>query len=301
MEKIFGGWDKVPSNLKSKTELKKLGLEPTTGADFQVWNSYNWIPIYDISKTTPILPPTIEEKLALSVTRKIARQDKKDRTCSNCFAIVKYRASIIESLCPDCREEKELNEWLRDTSAQALVIFQNWFKNKQEYIILDTETTGLDCDAEIVEIGICNMDGHVLFESLVKPLRSIPSEVTEIHGIDDAMVFNSPSWPKVWAKIQPLLHNKTILIYNSQFDSGMIRNDCARHDLPIPDLTTECIMQTYAELQGSYSHYHKNHTWISLKDAIYGLDIQQIAHRAVGDCIACAELIRRIAKVRMNV
>ncbi|MEZ4497878.1 MAG: exonuclease domain-containing protein [Thermomicrobiales bacterium] len=44
-------------------------------------------------------------------------------------------------------------------------------------IYLDTETTGLDRTAEIIDIALVTNDGAVLFNTLVKPVRPIPSEI----------------------------------------------------------------------------------------------------------------------------
>ncbi|ELA9868094.1 3'-5' exonuclease, partial [Vibrio parahaemolyticus] len=56
----------------------------------------------------------------------------------------------------------------------------------QNAIILDTETTGLDSQAEIVEFtAICAHTGKVIVNELVKPTCSIPAEATAIHGITD--------------------------------------------------------------------------------------------------------------------
>ncbi len=68
---------------------------------------------------------------------------------------------------------------------------------QEEWVILDTETTGL-YDAEIVEIAIINHCGEMLRATLIKPSISIPAEVTEIHGISDAMVADAPTFPEVY-------------------------------------------------------------------------------------------------------
>jgi len=44
----------------------------------------------------------------------------------------------------------------------------------QKPVYIDTETTGLEKDDEVVEISIINFDGSLLFTSLVKPTQSIP-------------------------------------------------------------------------------------------------------------------------------
>ncbi|HHQ4784521.1 TPA: hypothetical protein ACSPZU_004090, partial [Aeromonas veronii] len=56
---------------------------------------------------------------------------------------------------------------------QASVMASNWLLNCN---ILDTETTGLDDQAEIVEISIIDQLGKVVFDSLVKPQKPIPAE-----------------------------------------------------------------------------------------------------------------------------
>ena len=45
-------------------------------------------------------------------------------------------------------------------------------------VYLDTETTGLDEQSEIVEISLIDSDGSVLLDTLVKPLERIPAGAT---------------------------------------------------------------------------------------------------------------------------
>ena len=42
-----------------------------------------------------------------------------------------------------------------------------------DFVVLDTETTGLDSRAEIVEISIIDKHGNTLFDSLIKPKNPI--------------------------------------------------------------------------------------------------------------------------------
>jgi len=46
----------------------------------------------------------------------------------------------------------------------------------RDFVILDTETTGLYDDDEIVSIAIINSDGQTLLNQLVKPVRPIPAD-----------------------------------------------------------------------------------------------------------------------------
>ncbi len=65
----------------------------------------------------------------------------------------------------------------------------------QKPVYIDTETTGLDKDAEVIEISIVDWDGSVLFTSLVKPPRAIPLDAQRVHHIKDADFASAPAWP----------------------------------------------------------------------------------------------------------
>ncbi len=68
---------------------------------------------------------------------------------------------------------------------------QGWLHDQA--LFLDTETTGLDDQAEIVEIAIADHTGQPVFESLVKPVVPITPHLTAIHGIDNDMVADAPT------------------------------------------------------------------------------------------------------------
>lgn len=84
-------------------------------------------------------------------------------------------------------------------------------------IIIDTETTGLGSDAEIVEFtAICADSGKVIVNELVKPTCSIPADATAIHGITNEDVKDAPDFHLVFSNyFLPLLNGRPIIIYNS--------------------------------------------------------------------------------------
>ncbi|MBQ7025812.1 MAG: 3'-5' exonuclease, partial [Peptococcaceae bacterium] len=59
---------------------------------------------------------------------------------------------------------------------------------KLSFVCVDTETTGLDDSAEIIEIGMVKViDGIVAdrYSQLIRPYRPIPEEITQLTGIDN--------------------------------------------------------------------------------------------------------------------
>ena len=72
-------------------------------------------------------------------------------------------------------------------------------------VVIDTETTGLDPrKARVIELAGVRLAGGKLagdgsFRQLLRPGgETIPAETTRIHGIDDAMVAQSPLFADVW-------------------------------------------------------------------------------------------------------
>src|SRR5210317_1240920 len=95
------------------------------------------------------------------------------------------------------------------------------------FCILDTETTGLDDNAEIVEIALIDKEGRTLINQLVKPTQPIPNEVIGIHGITDDEVKKAPTFKTVWPKVRKLLKDyQPITIYNADVDTRMLTQSC---------------------------------------------------------------------------
>lgn len=136
---------------------------------------------------------------------------------------------------------------------------------KNNWVILDTETTGL-YDAEIVEIAVIDRLGEILLDTLVKPSIPIPAEATEIHGITDEIVADAPSFPEVYPRIDAALKDKRILIYNAEFDIKILNYCCHLHNLPILKLKkrSECLMEWAAQWGGDWSYYYKDYKYFPL-------------------------------------
>lgn len=139
---------------------------------------------------------------------------------------------------------------------------------------LDTETTGLGPDAEIVEIALVDFEGASLFESLVRPKKPIPPDATALHGITTAMVAGAPDWRNVWQDLEPILAGLTearrpVAIYNAEFDLRMMRLAHRQASLAwtLPPEQFTCLMELYAEYRGDWNPIRRSYRWHSLEAA----------------------------------
>ena len=128
---------------------------------------------------------------------------------------------------------------------------RRWLESRP--VFLDTETTGLTDQSEIVEISILDTNGEVLLDSLVRPRRSIPPDAVRIHGIRDEMVANAPSWLLVWPQVEAILQGRAVGIYNADFDLRMFRQTHRLSGLPwrAPEMQPFCIMRLYSDFRGT--------------------------------------------------
>jgi DNA polymerase III subunit epsilon len=168
-------------------------------------------------------------------------------------------------------------------------------------LYLDTETTGLGPDAEIVQIAIIDDTGRTLLDTLVKPTQPIPPEATRIHGITTAQTDCAPTWADLWPKVQEITQLRAVIIYNADFDARLMQQSAAAHQLtacPQHNATLYCAMQLYADFWGDWSERHGTNTWQPLARACYqqGVSLANVeTHSAAGDCEATRRLIHKLA------
>lgn len=170
------------------------------------------------------------------------------------------------------------------------------------YVILDTETTGLGNDAEICQIAIIDSAGNTLLDTLVKPRRPIPTDATRIHGINNADVKDATDWLNLNEQVWQLIHDKTVIVYNADYDFRLLaQSEKACQPLALSDWHTikrECAMLKFAEIYGDWNDYRGNYRWQKLDTAAryYNIPVSN-AHTALGDCLMTLAVCKAIAGV----
>jgi len=180
---------------------------------------------------------------------------------------------------------------------------RRWSKrlNRADVLILDTETTGLGRRAEIVEIGIVDTTGCVVYDALVMPKGRIPRDASEVHGITRQTLRDAGAkpWPEHHQAVMDLLRAaKMIVVYNAEYDARLIVQTVERHGLTLPRRLPEweCAMLAYAEHRGVRGN-HGDYRWYKLQSAVRyeGFKVPGKAHRATTDCLATLEIVRVLA------
>ena len=96
-----------------------------------------------------------------------------------------------------------------------------------DFISLDLETTGLNISKdEIIEISAIHFKNGEIFDeftTLLKPLRAIPKKITEITGITDSLVSDSPIIEEIFDDFLNFIDGHIIVAHNIDFDIGFIK------------------------------------------------------------------------------
>ncbi|TAK34836.1 MAG: 3'-5' exonuclease [Chloroflexota bacterium] len=178
------------------------------------------------------------------------------------------------------RDREAAQRW-----ARALLARSDW-------VVLDTETTGLDGRDEVIQIAIVADDRSVLMDTLVRPQSRIPARATAIHGITDDMVAHAPTFPEIFPQLAAILEGKLAICYNAAFDSRLLQQTAARNKIGWPSVQWDCAMEQYARYFGQWSERNRSYQWQKLPRS---KEYEHEKHQAIHDCLATLDLIRSMA------
>ena len=109
-------------------------------------------------------------------------------------------------------------------------------KQKKMIVVFDIETTGLSITQDrIVEISMRKLESTGKLDTLINPGRKIPQEVIAIHGIDDSMVAEAPTFQKMAREIYDFMHDCDLAGHNiKRFDLPFLMEEFNRVGLVFP-------------------------------------------------------------------
>ena len=161
--------------------------------------------------------------------------------------------------------------------------------------VIDFETTGLSpaMGDRATEVAIVLVQGGRVvdrFQSLMNAGVHIPSFITQLTGISNAMVASAPGAAQVMAEASRFVGSAPLVAHNASFDRKFWIGELARLGLPAPQ-PFACTMLVSRRLYPQAP----NHKLGSLVD-YHRLPRTGAAHRALADAEMAAELVGQIQR-----
>ena len=151
-----------------------------------------------------------------------------------------------------------------------------------EYIVIDIETTGLlpqyDEIIEICAIKIINGKEIDAFNTLIRPIQRISSQITSITGITNEMVASAPTIDQVMPLFSKFIESNVLLGHNVNFDINFLYDNMLR-------VEEEPLSNHFIDTMRISRRTFKDFSDHKLNTLINKLNIgKNTKHRALSDC-----------------
>ena len=119
----------------------------------------------------------------------------------------------------------------------------------KKYIILDTETTGLEVlqGHRIIEIGAVLLNDRKKteehFHTYLNPSRLIDEEASKVHGIMNEDLEDKPDFSEIAEEFLEFVDGATLVIHNAAFDVGFLNNELKLASPKYPMLEDICSIE----------------------------------------------------------
>jgi len=138
-------------------------------------------------------------------------------------------------------------------------------------------------------IGISVIEDGVIVDeyySLVNPETHFDYFNTQLTGISEETVWDAPTFPEVWAQIEPILSDGLLVAHNAVFDMGVLKKCLNAYEIDWkPYVRYICTVQMGRRLLPGMRHN------LNVLCDYYGIALDH--HQAASDSRACAQILLR--------
>lgn len=102
-------------------------------------------------------------------------------------------------------------------------------ENNDEYLLFDTETTGLNEDDEIIEMGAVSLRGEVLISNRFCPTKEVSPGAMKCNHLSKEILKDEPCFKDKWPELLKIFEGKKIIAHNGDFDKRILGQTLRRY------------------------------------------------------------------------
>jgi DNA polymerase III subunit epsilon len=242
----FASWADVPPGLRPENDLRFAGLEPRGDPVAWLLLGDREVALFREADAVPRAPKAPPARGSVDPSRSSDRPPGSAGTRGTGVhrdVVVlpgtgSLRRGVVRADADPTTTTDAARKWIRELLMD-------------EFVVLDTETTGLGYGAEVIEIGVIGPDGEERLSSLVRPRAGhVPAAVTAIHGITMDDLLGAPTFAEVYDALLDLARGRRVVAWNAPFDERMVRQSAATWGRRERLRGFECAMRAYALARG---------------------------------------------------
>ena len=175
----------------------------------------------------------------------------------------------------------------------------------KRYLVLDTETTGLEPRQghKIIEIGCVELIERRMtgnnYQQFLNPEREIDEAALEVHGIELADLEDKPTFAQIADDFLAYVEGATLVIHNAAFDVGFLNHELGLLERNIGRITDYCeVVDTL--LMAREMHPGQRNSLDALCQRYFISNEQRTLHGALLDSEILAEVYLRMTGGQLN-
>jgi len=159
------------------------------------------------------------------------------------------------------------------------------------FAAIDFETAN-QFHSSVCSVGVVIVrDGEMVdsFYSLIQPEPNFYGYYqTRVHGLTQEDTECAPIFPKVWAKIAPMIEGLTLVAHNKSFDEGCLKSVFRTYGMDYPDYDFCCTYRTSKKVFPCLPNYN-----LETVSECCGFNLRN-HHNALADAEACAAIALQV-------
>ncbi len=167
-----------------------------------------------------------------------------------------------------------------------------------DFVLFDTETTGLDKDDEIIELAVLSSSGKVLFNKRFRPEKTIHPMAAKCNHLSKRILANEPKFSIEDVKeLVQLFKGKTIVGHNVAFDIRLLAQTVRRYNLPVKEDSILSLTDRSFDTKLVSKKFIKTKSYaLNNLTTLVGITREE-QHNAADDCLMTLEFLNRLEDI----